>query len=541
MGTIRLLDCTLRDGGYLNNWEFGHDNMITVFERLVSAGIDIVEIGFMDASQSFDINRTIQPDSAAIGEVYQNVDTGNSMIVGMIDYGTCPIENIQPCSDSIMDGIRIIFKKEKMFGAMAFCKQVKALGYQVFAQAVSITSYSDEELDELLCLVNELNPYAFSLVDTYGLLHKGQLRHYFDRANQKLNLGIGLGYHSHNNFQLGYANCIELIENPIERDIIIDGSLYGMGKSAGNTPIELLATYMNERAGKDYKVYQLLEAIDESILEIYKRVSWGYSFKFFLSASQDCHPNYVSYLTEKKKLSVKSIDEILGRITEDKKLNYDEKYIEKCYIEHQKNAFEDQDCYIRLRDEIKAETVLLIGPGQNAEEQRNRIQAYIQDKKPCVIAVNYIPRLFEVDYLFVSNAKRYVQQATKLNKESASVQTIATSNITKTKGNFAFTFNYADLLDEEAMIADNPMIMLIKILNRIGISEIGLAGFDGYVEAESANYINPNMEHSFSRSKANEINQDVIESLSRLKSDCTIQYVTDSLYHNKQRKRDRLI
>lgn len=533
---VQLLDCTLRDGGYLNNWNFGHDNTIAIFERLVSAGIDIVEIGFMDASQPFDFDRTIQPDSKKLDAVYADVETKGSMIVGMIDYGTCPIENIQPCHESIMDGIRIIFKKEKMYDAMDFCEQVKALGYQVFAQAVSITSYTDEELDELLRIVNELEPYAFSLVDTYGLLHKGQLKHYFDRADQKLNSGIGLGYHSHNNFQLGYANCIELLENPIERDVIVDGSLYGMGKSAGNTPIELLATYMNEKLGRQYKIYQLLEALDETILDIHKKVTWGYSFQFFLSASNDCHPNYVSYLAEKKKLSVKSINEILGKLREDKKLNYDGDYVEKLYIEHQKNDCEDQESYFHLSQFIGQKPILLIGPGPNVEKQQNRIKKYIQKADPCVIAVNYIPQAISVHCLFLSNAKRYIQQCMKLLKNEKEIQIIATSNITKTNGDFKYTFNYASLLDEDALIVDNPMIMLIKILDKIGVNEIALAGFDGYVERESANYINSDMEHSFSRSKAKEINQDVRESIERLHTSSKLYYVTDSLYNEQDKE-----
>lgn len=536
---VRLLDCTLRDGGYLNNWTFGHDNIIAIFERLVSAGIDIVEIGFIDARQPFDLDRTIQPGSEKLGAVYTDIDTKDAMIVGMIDYGTCPIENIQPCGQSIMDGIRIIFKKEKMYDAISFCRQIKELGYQVFAQAVSITSYSDDELDELLCLVNELEPYAFSLVDTYGLLHKGQLKHYFDRADQKLNPGIGLGYHSHNNFQLGYANCIELLETPIERDVIVDGSLYGMGKSAGNTPIELLATYMNEMLGKSYQIYQLLEALDETILDIYKTVSWGYSFQYFLSASNDCHPNYVSYLAEKKKLSVKSINEILGKLKEEKKLNYDEHYVERLYIEHQKNDCEDKEAYAQLRQIIGQRPILLIGPGPKAEQQQESVKEYIRNVNPCVIAVNYIPRTIPIHYLFLSNAKRYIQQAAKLGKIENNIQIIATSNITKTSGDFKFTFNYASLLDEEALIVDNPMIMLIKILDRIGVGEIGLAGFDGYVQKESANYIRPDMEHSFSRRKAKEINADVVESLARLTINSNLHYVTESLYNGSVQEASR--
>ena len=177
---IKLLDCTLRDGGYLNDWEFGKSNIVNIFERLVSAGVDIIETGFLDDRRPFDDNRTIFPDTDSADRIYGKLDKGSSMIVGMIDYGTCRIDNIKPAKDCYLDGIRVIFKKQKMHEAIEFCRQVKEKGYKVFAQAVSITSYNDDELSELIGLVNSLLPYAFSLVDTYGLLHKGQLRHYFD-------------------------------------------------------------------------------------------------------------------------------------------------------------------------------------------------------------------------------------------------------------------------------------------------------------------------------------------------------------------------
>ena len=211
MKNIELLDCTLRDGGYVNDWEFGHDNLVILFERLVSSDAEYIEIGFMDDRREYDENRSIAPGTAAMNRLYEGLDKKNAFIVGMIDYGTCDIKLIQPQAETIMDGIRVIFKKQKMHEAIEYMKKIKNLGYKVFCQAVSITSYNDEELEELIHLVNDLDPYAFSLVDTYGLLHKEQLMHYYNFANIHLNEDIRLGYHAHNNFQLAFANCVELV------------------------------------------------------------------------------------------------------------------------------------------------------------------------------------------------------------------------------------------------------------------------------------------------------------------------------------------
>ena len=531
MSDIKLLDCTLRDGGYLNDWKFDKDNIVNVFERLVSADIDIVEVGFIDERREYDSDRTIYPDTAAINRSLGALDKGTSIVVGMIDYGTCGIDKIEPCSESFLDGIRVIFKKHKMHEAIDFCAKIKALGYKVFAQAVSITSYNDEEFKELIGLVNELEPFAFSLVDTYGLLHRSGLRHYFDFATANLKNNIAIGYHAHNNFQLAYANCVELLQNPPkDRTLIVDGTLYGMGKSAGNTPIELLAMYYNENIAKRYHNSQLLEAIEVTILDIRKTLSWGYGFKFFLSASHDCHPNYVDYLMDKKKLSIKSIGEILDRLEGEKKLLYDADYIAELYLDYQKNDCDDSSDMAAIKSMLKGQDILIMGPGQNIYKQRNKVTEYIEVKNPVTIAINFIPDGYRINYIFMSNAKRYVQLSSKLLEEKNRSRLIATSNITKTKGEFDYTLNYSNLLDEEALMPDNPMIMLLRVLKDCEVKSVALAGFDGYSETSVPNYVNPNMEYSMSTNLAESINSDVVKGIRKLNMLNVIRYVTDSKY-----------
>ena len=172
MGEIKLLDCTLRDGGYVNDWNFGHNNLVSVFERMVDANIDIIEIGFLDDRRPFDINRSIMPDTDSVEKIYGGLDRKQAMVVGMIDYGTCKLENIKPCSESFLDGIRVIFKKHLRKEALAYCAEIKKLGYKVFAQLVSVTTYEDDEMMDLIRLANEVKPYAVSMVDTYGLMHQ---------------------------------------------------------------------------------------------------------------------------------------------------------------------------------------------------------------------------------------------------------------------------------------------------------------------------------------------------------------------------------
>ena len=124
----QLLDCTLRDGGYVNDWEFGHANIIEIFERLVSSGVEYIEIGFLDERREFDINRTIMPDTKCANQIFAGIDKENSTVLAMIDYGTCSIENLQKCNETFVDGIRVIFKEHLRDKALAFCDEVQKLG-----------------------------------------------------------------------------------------------------------------------------------------------------------------------------------------------------------------------------------------------------------------------------------------------------------------------------------------------------------------------------------------------------------------------------
>lgn len=530
MKDLRLLDCTLRDGGYVNNWEFGHNNIVSIFERLVDAGMDIIEVGFIDERQEFDSNRSIMPDTASVKKIYGLLDRKQAMVVGMIDYGTCDLKNIQPCSESYLDGIRVIFKKHLRREAINYCAELIKLGYKTFVQLVSVTSYSDEEMMDLIRLANEIKPYAVSMVDTYGLMHQNNLKHYFELMDRDLDPSIALGYHAHNNFQMGYANCIELLSSQTERTLVVDGSIYGMGKSAGNAPVELIAMHMNECYGKHYHISQLLEAIDANISNFYKPATWGYNMFYYLAAFNDCHPDYVAYLMDKRTLSVKSINEILGQLKGEARLLYNREYIERLYVEYQENVVDDREAVIRLKAKLEEKTVLLLGPGLNVRKQKDRIATFIKENNPVIISVNMITEEFAPDYIFLSNAKRYVQMATALSQKNRQYKIIATSNVTETNNRFDYVLNYGALLDRKAEIIDNSFIMLLKVMIRIGKDVVYLAGFDGYFGQHKKNYLYANMEYKFGKAQANRLNRYVADVLRELEPKLKTIFVTDSLY-----------
>lgn len=529
MGKVRLLDCTLRDGGYLNDWNFGKENISYLFRRLVHSNVDVIEVGFLDDRRLFDSDRTINPDTESYDKIFAGLDRGNSMVVGMIDFGTCRVENIKPCAESYLDGIRVIFKKDKMYPAMAFCKQLKALGYQVFSQLVSVTSYTDDELREVVGLVNDCHPFAMSMVDTYGLCDAPTLAHIIDVIDADLDEDICLGYHAHNNFQLGYANAVSVLNRGLKRDVLVDGTLYGMGKSAGNAPLELLAMYMNLNFGKDYNVEQIQEAIYTCILNLNKKYNWGYNLYYFIAASNHCHPDYVGYLMNKQTLSITSINEILQQIPEEDKLGKNKALVEQLYLNYMAKDCKDEKGEEQLRERLEKKKILLLGPGMSVQSECGKITEYIQEQQPTVIAINYIPKVFKADYLFVSNAHRYLQMSDKITDMASCPEIIATSNVTSCEGNFEFIFNYGDFRDEKAEVSDNSLFMMLRILMYLGVKDVSLAGFDGYVP-DDLNYFDRTMEYSEVKAKATQLNQYGINFFEKYKDELKARFVTHSRY-----------
>lgn len=528
MKQIKLLDCTLRDGGYINDWEFGHSVITGTYKRLDAAGVDYIEVGFLDDRRSFDINRTIQPNTDCYNEIFAGIKKKHAIPVAMIDFGTCDISNIEECSSTFIDGIRVIFKKEKIEKALPFCKAIKEKGYKLFIQAISITAYSDLEMLEYIQKINEIKPYAFSIVDTYGLLDNRKLTNYFNLMNNNLDPDIKIGYHAHNNFQLAFSNSIKFLALETSRTVVVDSTVYGMGKSAGNTASELIAMHMNQRYSTKYDIDQFLEILDTDLMSVYQEHYWGYKYNFYISAMQNCHPNYVQYLLDKKTLSVTSINEILSKIPDAIKLLYDPKYIERAYIEYQSYSIDDHSALDDLSNFVSGKTVLLLGPGNSMRTQEENIRDYISKGNPVVISVNFEPSTYDCDFVFVSNAKRYSKLSDATNKKTNALL-ITTSNISLFDWQAKFVLNYSSLIAKNGVNSDNALLLAVAAMARCGADKVILAGFDGFKTGTNDYY---DSKYAFAgngeyKVSSNEITTKGIRNLSGL---INIEFLTKSLY-----------
>lgn len=230
MGRVSVLDCTLRDGGYCNQWNFGSNNIKTIISGLVSAGIDIIECGFLTNRVSYNPEVSKFSTFQEIANVLPS-NRKNKMFVCMVNYGEYDIEDIPDYDGLSVDGIRVAFHKKDMIPALEFCKEIMDKGYKVFVQAMVSLNYSDEEFIELIKRVNEFKPYSFYIVDSFGVMKRKDLIRLFYMVEHNLTEGISIGYHSHNNMQLAYSNAQALVDIRTNRDMIFDASVFEIGRA----------------------------------------------------------------------------------------------------------------------------------------------------------------------------------------------------------------------------------------------------------------------------------------------------------------------
>lgn len=297
MGEIRLLDCTLRDGGYVNNWVFGSQNIHEIIEGLIASNVDIIEVGFL-RDEPFDPNRSVFSRSEEIRPLV-NKAAGTkfaAMIEAKEDVSKhFPLEKAALLKDSGIDLVRIMAWEWKLEEHLEYCRKIKDLGLEISIQPTSVVDYSDERFKELLEMTNEIKPYSLYLVDTWGTELPGKIRHLAEMADKMLSPEIALGYHGHNNKMQGLACFEAILGMGLSRPVLCDVSIGGMGKGPGNLQAEVAADLLNEEQNGHYDIDRLCDLYAKNISPFFKESPWGYSLYHFIGSKNLVTQNFATY------------------------------------------------------------------------------------------------------------------------------------------------------------------------------------------------------------------------------------------------------
>lgn len=524
---IKLLDCTLRDGGHQNSSRFGECVINDIIRGMTDAYIDIVEVGFLR-------HENIGKDVAAEDSIVEFEKRVMKAMDGKVDHSTryavmiqqdqYKIEKLPECRGIIKD-IRVSFHDYDQKEGIRYCKEVIKKGYRCYVNPINVVGYDDHQIIQLIKEVNDMHAYAFTLVDTFGSFTREDFQRIFLLANHNLNKNISLGIHLHDNLQLSFALAQLAIDMSSEkRDIVIDGSLLGMGREPGNLCIELIMDYINRKNGIRYNVDLALDLIDDYIAELKKKYPWGYETSYALSAQYKVHRSYAEYLFKKQKLNTRRIRQILAMISNDKKSRYDEEYIEKLYVDCITSDVDDSETLKKLETFFSGRNILLIAPGKSINDYKSQICRFIDENNPIVISANVCIPWVEEDFIFCSNEKRLE----KLKNYEYRDRMIISSTLRNNINEDAQFVNMYKLGWFGEVFWDNCMLMLLQLLKKVNIKECYTAGWDGF--SGKGNFYDPAMESIYRYTDENILVKNIV---SNYLNDIKINFITPSEYENQ--------
>ena len=527
MKSIRVLDVTLRDGGCVNDFCFGQNYMKKILKAQEQAGIDIIEMGYIDEKKGTASERTQYINEKVIPECILKDKKPGITYVAMMDYGKFNIDNLGPRTEDGIDGIRMAFHKKNRIDMIQLGRKIMDKGYKFFIQPMITLRYSDAELLELIDLVNRELPDAsgFYIVDSFGEMRPTDMSRMLNLVDHNLNPSMTIGFHSHNNLQLSYSNAMSMLQFPTNRDIILDCSIMGMGKGAGNLNTELLLEHLNLFYGKEYKVDPLLEVIDKVINQLHSEFYWGYAPEYYLSSAAHCTPSYASHFYNKHMLPIAQVAELLSLIPEEKKVSFDREFAENLYREYNENkAIDDRDVVDELKTEFTGKTILLVAPGKSTGDAVDKIRELAAEKNVLTIGLNNTLE-FDFDYLLTTRSDIYERAMADGKK------IIVPSSVSKGGRGNVKVLDYKKWIEVDERTHDSSAVIAFNLIRACGVKEILLVGFDGFSIDINNNYYDPNMRFPVNAEQATRRNAYYKSLIGKLREGgIKVRFITPSLY-----------
>ncbi|MGP7818584.1 aldolase catalytic domain-containing protein [Niallia sp. 01092] len=280
----QVIDCTIRDGGLVNNWDFSVDFVRDLYKYLNAAGVDFMEIGYKN-SPNLVSTEGVGPwrflDENFLKEVIPNKQ--HTKLSALVDIGRVDENDILPCEESHLDMIRIACYLKDVDKAIDLNNIFKGRGYETAVNIMAVSNAMEHDLSEALIKLNESSVDVAYIVDSYGSLYPRDIAYLADKFSRQCP-NKKFGIHAHNNMQLAFSNTLTAIENGVQ---YLDSSVFGMGRAAGNCPTELLLGYLKD---PQYNVKPIYEAIENLMIPLRKEVEWGYIIPYTITGQLNEHP-----------------------------------------------------------------------------------------------------------------------------------------------------------------------------------------------------------------------------------------------------------
>ncbi len=282
---IKVLDCTIRDGGLINNHRFTDEFVRTVYRALSHAGLDYMEMGYRSSRELFlpeDYGAWKYCDDNKIREIIDGIESHMKLSI-MVDAHRVQEQEFVPVDESPIDMIRVATYVKDADKAIKLLNKTHDLGYETTANIMAISKEIEPDLIEALEQLAKCPVDIVYVVDSFGSLYCEQVEYLVKLFKEHLP-GKEIGVHCHNNQQLAYANTIEGI---IHDANYVDGSLYGIGRGPGNCCLELLIGFLKN---PKFKLTPVLKVIQDHMIPMREEIEWGYIIPYMITSILNEHP-----------------------------------------------------------------------------------------------------------------------------------------------------------------------------------------------------------------------------------------------------------
>ncbi|MDP8253183.1 MAG: aldolase catalytic domain-containing protein [Candidatus Kaelpia aquatica] len=283
---IKVFDCTIRDGGLINNHFFEENFVRAVYKALSESNVDYTEVGYRNSKKLFspkEYGAWKFCDDAVIRKVVDGIDSKIKISI-MVDVERVELDDIKPANESPVDMIRVASYVKDVDKAIHMVNDFHKKGYETTINIMAISRDQGPDLDEALDQIEkESNVDVVYIVDSFGSLYQESVEQLVKRFKSSIKTKE-IGFHGHNHQQLAFGNTIEAI---IHGANFLDGTVYGIGRAAGNCPLELLIGFLKN---PKFDIRPILDLISKEFISLRDQIEWGYIIPYAISGMLNEHP-----------------------------------------------------------------------------------------------------------------------------------------------------------------------------------------------------------------------------------------------------------
>lgn len=506
----KILDCTIRDGGHINKWAFADDCVRASYFAALKSGVDYFEIGYK--TQPSPSGTAFGPygvcDDAYLASVIAPND--KCKIAVMMDAGKVTAELLadRKGSGTCVSAVRVAAYPYELEKAFSLVESFHAKGYEVFMNLMASSELSAENYLQLRNWGGKNLMQCVAFADSFGSFLPKDISDQFSKLKEA---GFErIGYHAHNNLQMAFANTLQAIS---EGAYCVDASAYGMGRGAGNLPIEVLLSYLAKQEDGKYNPVPYLDVVDRYYGPLSKKFEWGYGLSGLISGVMNIHPYYVDALFLKKAYTVDEIFNAAEYIKKKCPVSYSIKDMEAALEERlyrpgsggigdelwrdiDRHLIADPKVGSRVKEfsaagSHKGRKFLIIANGPSVLKYKDEIADFAKNNDCVTIGLNYLQSLYRTDYHAFVSKKRFLKYVSTVPKETCLLlpDCFEESLIRKNTDNKFILFPIRESGGGDAPVEGtvqqcaylNVAIAAALSASLMGASEIFVAGMDGYL------------------------------------------------------------